>query len=145
MGPRSGERIVTAAFAKQIAKIEKNIIKPEIITGNIDTIRDFNDVRDIVRAYTLATSSLCKDGEVYNLATGTGYTIEQIVQYFEELTSVKFNIEIEKSRERPSDVPILIGDSTKFRNATGWIPEIAIKTSLQDVLDYWRNYEKKEI
>ena len=138
IGPRSGGKIVTASFAKQIAKIEKGLHVPILSVGNLEAIRDFNDVRDVVRAYVIATTSLCNDGEVYNIATGWGYSIQEIVDEYQKLSTVPFKLVQDKKRMRPSDVPVLIGDSTKFRNATGWLPEYTFKHSLKDVLEYWR-------
>jgi len=139
IGPKSGPKIVSASFAKQIVTMERNNSDLELKVGNLEAIRDFNDVRDIVRAYVLATTSLCKDGEVYNIATGKGHSIQEIVDEYQKLSTASFKVVHDKKRLRPSDVPVLIGDSTKFRNATGWKPEISFEKSLEDVLNYWRN------
>jgi len=137
MGPRSGEKIVTANLAKQVALMEKGLIPPTLKMGTPYAIRDFNDIRDIVRAYKLAIEK-CDIGEVYNICTGKGYAIANIVEVLMELSQIKFNVIEDKTRSRPSDVPILIGDSTKFREATGWNPEIDFDTSMKDILQYWR-------
>jgi GDP-4-dehydro-6-deoxy-D-mannose reductase len=145
MGPRSGEKIVTANFAKQIAKMESEESrykgsnnKYTLTTGNLDSIRDFNDIRDIVRAYELAIK-YGKDGEVYNICSGKGYSIREIVNIYRKNTYINFDVSIDESKSRPSDVPILVGDSKKFRKLTSWKPEYDIKKSLEDVLNYWRN------
>src|SRR3989344_1272755 len=108
-GPRRGEVFVTSTFAKQIALIEKKLQEPVIYTGDLSTKRDFTDVRDMVLDYLIS------------------------------LSKVK-NIKIKKDpkRLRPSDVPILLGDSSKFREATGWQPQIPFKKTLRDTLNYWR-------
>ena len=139
MGPRSGEKIVSANFAKQIVKFEREKDIPHVLkTGNLDSIRDFNDVRDIVRAYWLAINK-CDYGDVYNISTGIGHKIIEIIDIYSKLAKVEFNVMIDEKKSRPSDVPILIGDSSKFREKTGWKPEISFEKSLSDVLSYWRN------
>jgi len=138
IGPRSGPKIVSASFAKQIVKIEKGLQTPILNVGNLDAIRDFNDVRDVVRAYVLATTNLCDDGDVYNISTGKGHVIREIIEEYSNLIDTPIAIVQDEKRMRPSDVPVLIGDSTKFRRATGWLPEYTFKQSLRDVLEYWR-------
>lgn len=130
MGPRSGEKIVTANFAKQIIDTGK------LKVGNTKAIRDFNDVRDIVEAYKLAVEK-CDYGDVYNISTGVGHSIQEIIDGYSEI--FKFDLEVDNSRLRPSDVPILIGDSTKFRNKTGWEPRYTWEKSLGDIIKYWSN------
>lgn len=138
IGPRSGEKIVSASVAKQIVAMERKQTGLELKIGDISPIRDFNDVRDIVRAYTLAATNLCRDGEVYNICTGIGHPISEILEEYRKLTDVKFKLCYDETKARPSDVPVLIGDSTKFRYATNWSPKYSFNQSLKDVLDYWR-------
>ncbi len=138
MGPRSGEKIFTANFSKQIVEIEKGIREPVIKVGNLDAVRDLTDARDIVRAYELAVEK-CNYGEVYNICSGIGWKVKDILNTLLKMADISIGIKKDKSRMRPSDVPILIGDSTKFREKTGWEPQIDISQSLKDVLNYWRN------
>jgi GDP-4-dehydro-6-deoxy-D-mannose reductase len=105
--------------------------------GNLDAIRDFTDVRDTVRAYWLAVLK-GRPGEVYNIATGTGITIREVLDRLIALANVEVKVETDPERLRPSDVEILIGDSSKFRADTGWEPQISFEQTLRDVLDYWR-------
>lgn len=137
-GPRRGEVFAESSFAKQIAQIEKGLIKPVIKVGNLNAVRDYTDARDMVRGYLLAADK-GKPGEVYNIATGEGHTIKEVLNIFLKLSKVK-NIKVEQDadRMRPSDVEILIGDSSKFKKATGWEPLIPFKTTMEDLLDYWR-------
>jgi GDP-4-dehydro-6-deoxy-D-mannose reductase len=117
--------------------IEKGKQEPIIHAGNLEAIRDFNDVRDIVKAYWLSLEK-CKPGEVYNICSGKGYKIKEVLGILLSLTKVKVKITQDPDRLRPSDVPVLIGDSTKFRAATGWHPEIPFEKTLQDLLNFWR-------
>lgn len=137
-GPRRGEVFVTSTFAKQIALIEKKLQEPVIYTGDLSTKRDFTDVRDMVRGYLLAAEK-GEPGEVYNIASGKAWVIKDVLDYLLSLSKVK-NIKVKKDpkRLRPSDVPILLGDATKFYQATGWKPEIPFKKTLRDTLNYWR-------
>jgi len=136
-GPRRGEVFVTANFAKQLARIKAGLDEPIIRVGNLEAVRDFTDVRDMVRAYWLAVTR-GKPGEVYNIATGNGITIQELLDRLIALTDVEVTVQPDPDRMRPSDVEILIGDSSKFRGDTGWEPEISLDKTLQDTVDYWR-------
>ena len=137
-GPRRGEVFVTSNFAKQLVRIEAGLAEPVIRVGNLEAVRDFTDVRDMVRAYWLAVTK-GKPGEVYNIATGTGITIQELLDRLIELIGVEVKIERDPERMRPSDVEILIGDSSKFRADTGWEPQIPFDQTLSDIVEYWRN------
>ncbi len=135
-GPRRGEVFVTSNFAKQLASIKAGLQEPVIRVGNLDAVRDFTDVRDMVRAYWLAVNK-AKPGEVYNIATGSGITIRELLDRLIALAGVAVTVEQDPARMRPSDVEILIGDSSKFRADTGWQPEIPLDQTLHDVVHYW--------
>lgn len=136
-GPRRGSVFVTSNFARQIATIEAGLAPPVIRVGNLDAVRDFTDVRDMVRAYWLAVTR-GKPGEVYNVASGEGITIRALLDRLLALSEAEVEIEVDPERLRPSDVEILIGDSSRFRADTGWEPRIPLDQTLRDVLDYWR-------
>ncbi len=137
-GPGRGKDFVTSNFAKQIAEIEKGKREPVIYVGNLEAKRDFNDVRDMVRAYWLA-SEKCRYAEPYNICTGETRSIKSVLDLLLSLSKVK-NIEIRQDpfRMRPSDVPVLCGDSSKFRKETGWEPKIPFEKTIEDLLNYWR-------
>lgn len=132
MGPRSGEKIVTASFAKQFWHND------EIKIGNTHTIRDFIDVRDVVVAYKIAINK-CNLGEVYNISTGEGHSIQEILDTYRKMMQNPQPIINDDSLIRPSDVPVLIGDSSKFREKTHWSPTYTFEKSLADILEYWRD------
>jgi GDP-4-dehydro-6-deoxy-D-mannose reductase len=136
-GPRRGHVFVTSNFCSQVAAIELGLQEPVIRVGNIEAIRDFTDVRDMVRAYWLAVNH-GKPGEVYNIATGNGIRISEMLDRVIALANVDVKIEVDPDRLRPSDVEILIGDSSKFRADTGWEPRIPFDQTLRDLLAYWR-------
>jgi len=136
-GPRRGEVFATSNFAKQIIEIEKGKREPVIQVGNLDTVRDFLDVRDVARAYAF---SLLKGepGEVYNISSGVGIKIKDMLDKLIELSNVDLKVETDQSRMRPSDVELLVGSAEKFKKATGWKPIISFDQTLGDLLEYWR-------
>ena len=136
-GPRRGDVFVTSNFAKQIAEIEKKKKPPVLHVGNLDARRDYTDVRDIVRAYWLATEK-CGAGEVYNICSGRDWKIKDMLNFLLSLSKIKVEVKQVSSRMRPSDVQILLGDGTKFMKQTGWKPEIPFEKTLEDLLNYWR-------
>ncbi len=136
-GPRRGEVFVTSNFAKQLAEIEKKKKPPVLYVGNLDARRDYTDVRDIVRAYWLATEK-CVAGEVYNICSGRDWKIKDMLNYLLSLSKIKVEVKQDPARMRPSDVQILLGDCTKFTKQTGWKPEIPFEKTLEDTLNYWR-------
>jgi GDP-4-dehydro-6-deoxy-D-mannose reductase len=137
-GPRRGEVFVISNFAKQIAEIEKERRPPVVSVGNLEAVRDFSDVRDIVRAYWLAADA-CDPGDVYNICNGRGYRVADALEMLLAQSLVKpIQVETDPQRLRPSDVPILVGDSSKFRKKTGWSPSIPFERTIEDSLNYWR-------
>ncbi len=136
-GPRRGEVFVTSNFAKQVATIEAGKAPAVIKVGNLDAVRDFTDVRDMVRGYVLATQK-GKPGEVYNLASGKAITIRAMLDKLIGLAKVEVKVETDPARLRPSDVEVLIGDYSKFHADTGWEPRIPFDQTLEDLLNYWR-------
>ncbi|MBS4015860.1 MAG: GDP-mannose 4,6-dehydratase [Candidatus Latescibacteria bacterium] len=136
-GPRRGDVFVTSNFAKQITEIEKGKRAPIIYVGNLNAVRDFTDVRDVVRGYYMALLK-GKPGEVYNISSGKGYKIKEMLKILLSLADCNIKTKQDPSRLRPSDVELLIGDNSKVRRAVGWKPEIPFKKTMKDLLDYWR-------
>jgi GDP-4-dehydro-6-deoxy-D-mannose reductase len=136
-GPRRGPVFVCSDFAKQIADIEKGRRAPVLKVGNLDARRDFTDVRDVVRAYWLSLEK-GEPGEVYNICSGRCWTIREMLDMLLAMTKTKIKIEADPARMRPSDVPVLLGDASRFRSATGWEPTIPFDQTLRDLLEYWR-------
>lgn len=136
-GPRRGEVFVASNFAKQLALIERGRAEPVLSVGNLEARRDFTDVRDVVRAYYLAATQ-AEPGEVYNIARGEAVTIRELLDRLVRLSGLDVEVRVDRRRLRPSDVEVLVGDSTKFREATGWEATIPLETTLRDLLSYWR-------
>ena len=136
IGARQGKNFVVPDFASKIVKIEKSAV-PVLKVGNLDTLRDFTDVRDIVRGYLMLLES-GKIGESYNIGSGNVIKIKDILKKLINLSSKKIKIEIDKEKFRPVDVPIVQCDNSKIKKDTGWSPEISIDETLKEVLEYWR-------
>jgi len=137
-GPRRGEVFVTSSFAKQVAEIEAGLREPVIHVGDLKPRRDYSDVRDIVRGYwsLLETG---EPGEVYNLASGRSWSIQQVLDFLLKESRVKsIAVEVDAARLRPSDVMLLEGDAAKIERATGWRVEIPFERTLIELLEYWR-------
>ncbi|MBD3180161.1 MAG: NAD-dependent epimerase/dehydratase family protein [Candidatus Latescibacteria bacterium] len=136
-GPRRGPVFVCSDFARQITEIESGRKKPVMEVGNLEASRDFTDVRDMVRGYWLALEK-GRAGEVYNICSGRSYGIQSILDMLIDISGVELEVKQDKSRLRPSDVPRLEGDYSKFAADTGWDPEIPLEKTLSDLLEFWR-------
>jgi GDP-4-dehydro-6-deoxy-D-mannose reductase len=136
-GPGRGESFAESSFARQIAEIERGGRDPVLAVGNLDAIRDFADVRDVVRAYWLLLDR-GESGEVYNVCTGRGRRIRDLLDVLLKLSGVRVDVRVDEKRLRPSDIPVLVGDPDKLQRATGWEPRIPLERTLKDLLDDWR-------
>ncbi|MBC6975843.1 GDP-mannose 4,6-dehydratase [Bacillus sp. Xin] len=136
IGPGQKLGFVTSDFAHQIALINNNTNHNKIKVGNLESFRDFTDVRDIVRAYyMLALKGYA--GEIYNVCSGISTSIQEILNILLSFSNKKIAIETDPNKMRPSDIPYFIGDYTKIKNLTKWEPKISIHHSLQDIYQYW--------
>jgi len=135
-GPRRGDVFAASSFSKQLASIKLGLQKNVIQVGNTDSIRTFCDVRDTVRAYWLAATK-CDPGEVYNIGGVETMTIGDMLNTLIEITGVKPEIKQIKTLLRPIDVTLQIPCIEKFKNKTGWKPEILFKQTLEDLYVYW--------
>ena len=108
------------------------------MVGNLESFRDFTDVRDMVRAYLLALE-IGKTGEVYNLGSGKALKIGNVLNSLISLSSAKIEVRIDKSRFLPIDIRKIYCDCSKFHKQTGWVPEISINKTLSDTLEYERS------
>jgi GDP-4-dehydro-6-deoxy-D-mannose reductase len=136
-GPRRPSVFVCSDFARQVVEIEKGIREPRMSVGNLDARRDFTDVRDMVQGYWLALEK-GEPGEVYNLASGSSWSIREVLDLLIELSGVEVQVETDSGRLRPSDVPLLEGDAGRLHRATGWEPKIPFRQTMEDLLIYWR-------
>jgi len=138
IGPGQRASFVTSSFALQIARIEVGKQEPVLRVGNLESSRDFTDVRDMVRAYRLA-AEYCKPGRPYNICSGKAYMIKEILEKMLALSEAKIEIREDPERLRASEVPIFQGNRARFTEATGWKPSFSINETLEEILDYWRD------
>jgi GDP-4-dehydro-6-deoxy-D-mannose reductase len=139
IGPGQREIFVVPSFAKQILEKIKAGNTENIIlhTGEVSIIRDFLDVRDVVKAYNLLLEKGIR-GEIYNVCSGTGRSLKEIIDMFSNLLNIKISIEIDKERVRPGDNKIIIGDNNKIKEQIGWKPEITFIDSLREIIIFWK-------
>jgi len=140
-GPRQAPDFAIASFAQQIARIELGAQPPVLKVGNLDTRRDFTDVRDIVRAYLLAAAK-GKPGEVYNIGSGTAPRLRDLVARLLAMTRAKITLEVDATRTHAVEAEVYLCDASRFRRLTGWRPLIPLDRTLRDTLDYWRRCER---
>ncbi len=142
-GPRRGDVFAESTFAKQIAMIEEDIIPPVVKTGNLNSLRTWSDVRDAVRAYYLLVTANPIPGEYYNVGGTFSCTVGDMLDHLLSLSSRKdIRVETEQSRLRALDADLQVPDTTKFKEHTGWEPEIPFEKTMHDLLDYWRDRVK---
>lgn len=138
MGPRQSAAFAAPSMARQIALIESGQLEPVIKVGNLDAQRDVTDVRDMARAY-VALMQKGTPSNVYNVSSGVARSMRSILEALVHRAHVAVRIETDPARLRPSDTPVILGDSTRMRTATGWRPDIPFDQTLDDLLAYWRN------
>ena len=136
-GPRQSAAFAAPGMARQIALIEIGAVEPVIKVGNLEAQRDLTDVRDIARAY-VALMELGTPSTVYNVSSGFARSMKSVLEALVARARVNVLIETDPALLRPNDTPVLLGDSTRLRRATGWRPEIPFERTLDDLLNYWR-------
>jgi GDP-4-dehydro-6-deoxy-D-mannose reductase len=134
-GPRRGVRFVTSVITKQVAMARKGLTD-KLVIGNMDSYRDFTDVRDMMRGYLLAVEK-GKRAEPYVLCSGRCIQIRELIKFACEIGGVEPKIETDKSRMRPSDVPILVGSYKKAKDRFGWEPTIPITTTIKEMIEFF--------
>ena len=136
-GPGRGEAFAESSFARQLVEVAAGRRPPVLSVGNLDAVRDFTDVRDVVRAYW-ALLERGASGEVYNVCSGQGTSIGDVLRSLLEIAGAQVDLQVDRERLRPSDLPSLVGDPRKLREATGWEPRVPLDRTLRDLLDDWR-------
>ncbi len=139
-GPRRGDVFAESSFAKQIAMIEEGLLPPMVKTGNLDSLRTWSDVRDAVRAYYLLVTVNPVPGAYYNIGGTYHCTVGEMLRYLISLSTREGDIRVETEavRLRPLDADLQVPNTAKFREHTGWEPEIPFEKTMRDLLTYWR-------
>lgn len=130
IGPGLSPRLVVGSLCAQFARGES---LNEVVVGNVESARDYVDVRDAAEAYWLLAVQ-GRPGEVYNVCSGRPVTVADVLRLLERLTGRTPRVRVDPERLRPSDPPIVYGTCTKLREATGWEPRFSLQQSLRDML-----------
>jgi len=137
-GPRQPPAFVAPTMARQIALIEQGRLEPVIHVGNLDSRRDFTDVRDVVRAY-IALVQQGQAGEIYNVGSGTGRSIRSLLDALRSRSRVEVTVETDPERLRPTETSALVADTSKLRDRTSWQPLISFESMIDQLLGFWRS------
>ncbi len=138
IGPRQDPFFSASGFARRIADIEAGRWEPELAVGNLEARRDIHDVRDTVRAYRLILEHGI-DGRAYNVCSGRAMSIGALLDKLLARARVPIKVRVDPARYRPNDVPLLLGDPTRITTELGWLPEIDLDRTIEDLLAYWRS------
>ena len=139
IGPGQKEIFVISSWAKQLTMLAKtNAPDKKLITGDLSVIRDFVDVRDVVKAYYLLLKK-GKRGEVYNICSGNGRMLKDIVNEMTSILNITVTTVTDPALVRPAENKKIIGSYEKIKNELGWKPSISIEKSLTDIIEYWKN------
>jgi GDP-4-dehydro-6-deoxy-D-mannose reductase len=141
-GPGRDERFAIGSWTRQIAELELSG-GGALRVGDLSPERDISDVRDVCRAYRLLLDPAVQSG-VYNVASGKKTGLTDVVEQLIRMARVPVSVEPDPARMRPVDIPVVWGDPSKLRAATGWAPEIPLERTLGDALDYARAVVSQE-
>jgi len=136
VGPRQHARLAASEFAKRIAEAEAGIAEPVLRHGQLDARREFVDVRDMARAYAAAAD--LTEGGTYNVGSGRAVAVGDLLEILLGLARVPIRAELDPARVRSGVPAVLLLDSTRFRERTGWSPGVPLEESLSDTLAFWR-------
>ena len=142
LGPGQSDRLVASTLAHQVARNERDGTDV-IMAGDLTPRRDFTDVRDVVRAYRLLVER-GEPGEAYNVCSGVAVPVSEVADALIAHAGRPMRIELDPARLRPVELPVLQGDPSKLRAATGWAPEIPLEQTLADLLRWWRDRVEQE-
>ncbi|HYV60387.1 MAG TPA: GDP-mannose 4,6-dehydratase [Acidimicrobiia bacterium] len=131
-GPGQSSSMLVPGLARRIAEAERSG-GSKIGVGNLDVVRDLCDVRDVVRAYRLLVER-GEPGEAYNVCSGRGVSVRDVAGMLLSLSDAPLELVVDPDLVRHVDVPRLVGSASRLHGATGWTPEIALETTLADVL-----------
>ena len=134
-GKGQDERFVVPSLVSQLIGRKKARSRLQIQTGDLSIVRDFVDVRDVVKAY-MKLLEYGKSGEVYNVSSGIGISLREIFGKIQALINYEVGYSINPEFIRPTDNPIIVGNSYKIKEKTGWTPIITLDRSLQDIVNY---------
>jgi GDP-4-dehydro-6-deoxy-D-mannose reductase len=137
IGPGQKETFVIASFAKRLVEMKKGgVTSQKLITGDTSLIRDFVDVRDVVRAYD-GLLKKGRKGEIYNICRGVGYSLKELIEQMASILDMEVLTKTDERLIRPNDNKVIIGSNEKIKRDIGWVPEAPMRQSLEDVINFW--------
>src|SRR5262249_34196672 len=127
-----------ASFAQQLARIERGAAEPVLRVGNLDAVRDFSDVRDVVAAYVLLLER-AEPGSAYNVCSGRGRTVRAVLEHLLARSTARPEVRVDAARwrELPPGRAALVGDPSRLR-ALGWSPSHSAEDAFDALLDAYR-------
>jgi GDP-4-dehydro-6-deoxy-D-mannose reductase len=125
-------------FARQLVAVARGQRAPVLSVGNLDVVRDFSDVRDVVAAYVAAWERGIH-GEAYNICSGVGRSVRSVLETLSDIVGVTVRTSVTDERKRRAEVPVVIGSAEKLQAATGWRPHYAWRDTLAAVVSNWRD------
>lgn len=144
IGPGQRDQFVIPSFVKQVVQAQRAGKKSLTLkAGNTKVVRDFLDVRDVVWAYHELLGR-GRSGEVYNICSGTGRSLDQVLETLSDLTGVGVDLEVDPSLLRPNELMTIVGSAEKLQKDLGWSPRYDFRASLTDMVEYWNEKLKEQ-
>lgn len=139
IGPRQRDTFVVASFTKQVAQaFIDGKATLDMTTGNLNVVRDFLDVRDVVSAYMLLLEK-GMSGEIYNVCSGEGIPLVEVINELSNISGIKITTHTDSNLVRPNDIPKIIGSNKKLMHDTGWQRKYSLHQTLTDTYNYWKD------
>ncbi len=138
IGPGQQKGFFVPDMVSQIVELEKNPDQNEILVGNLQSTRDYLDVRDVVLAYKTILETDIKPGEVFNVCSGKGIKVADILEKLIKLAKKEIKVVADPPKLRPVDMPIFVGNNQKLKRVSGWEQNYTLDVTLRDVMEYWR-------
>jgi GDP-4-dehydro-6-deoxy-D-mannose reductase len=139
IGPMQKSIFFVSSLAKQLVELKKaGKDRGTVVTGDVSIVRDFTDVRDVVRAYDLLLKRGRK-GHVYNVCSGIGISLKALIELMAKQINIKIDINVDDSLIRPADNRKIIGSNEKIKRELAWENSISLEQSLKDVLLHWES------
>jgi GDP-4-dehydro-6-deoxy-D-mannose reductase len=142
-GARRDSMFLISNFAKQIVEMELNLREPILRHGNLQSVIDYTNVKDVCQAY-LSLANMGHVGEIYNISSGEQFSGNDLLMLLKGATNINFETQIDNDRIRPIDIPVIHNVSSKFFSHTLWEPKIHINQTINSIMEYWREYYKGE-
>lgn len=132
------DTFVIPSWCRQAAAISLSGRDGKMTVGNLEIIRDFSDVRDVVRAYRLIVESN-KPEEVFNVGSGRALSLKEIIDYIRELSKQSIQLEMDTKLIRPIENSVICCDHSKITRMLGWEPEYDIFDTIKEIFEYYKN------